>query len=444
MATRKDPYSKLIRLCTGSSDAYAPGEEPPPCIWGDSSSMQDGYGSIHKIFYFTLKNGRHFADGDTHEDYVNPNTICPAEIFLAEGFPAKYSRLTDLNGEKNDQYKRYQYKGNGQLTHVHDSEIWIYDAEYTTQHVGLEDDGKTDDDDDTDPWDRAPWNVSLDFPEEVIPFRYAYKGNKRFADSYDSKAKRALDPVVNAAKDRILAETIKWNLQLSFTYALKPRSDLDITTIRSAQGSINKNDIKLCGLKIPAGRGRIISLKPQLIEEASDTSGNKVKEHWEVQATVQIISDSNESFNSKLLNVGSRALFNRQAKVDETTGKVLNNSFSSGHMEKSTIYSWFSFSNTNGQAGGNVTREFGSRRLLLQALNFWNKKYKEKFGAFDYEKMEDMPLTRDGMIDENVMNPNHENFGKYVTLEFQEFREMDWKQNSIFKQAAGKGGRIKW
>lgn len=443
MAIRKDPYSDLIRLCTGSSDAYAPGDEPPPCIWGDSSNMQDGYGSIHKIFYFTLKNGRHFKDGKVDGDYVNPNTICPAEIFLAEGFPAKYSRLTDLNGEKKDQYKRYQYKGNGQLTHVHDSEIWIYDAEYTTQHVGLQDDGVTDDDDDTDPWDRAPWGVSLDFPEEVIPFRYAYKGNKRFTDNDHSNTKRALDPVVNKAGDRILAETVKWNLQLTFTYALKPRSDLDITTIRSAQGSINKNDIKLCGLKIPAGRGRIISLKPQLIEESSDTSGNKVKEHWEIQATVQIISDSNETFNSKLLNVGSRALFSKFAIVTPT-GKVTNNSFFSGYMEKSTIYSWFSFSKENGQAGGNVTREFGGRRLLLQALNKWNKTYKKEFGNFDYEKMEDMPLTRDGMVDEDALNPNNSNFGKYVTLEFQEFREMDWKQNSIFKQISGKGGKIKW
>ena len=161
----------------------------------------------------------------------------------------------------------YNYHGNGTLEHFNpDSKYWVYRADYVYSK------NRSSYRRDKAPWESPPSNVSISFPETVVPFRAAYDAsNMRYMEGNVT-----LVPVANSAGDLITAETHNYAIQLSFSYCLEPK-DFSLEKVFFCNHSVNKNKIKVCGITFDAESAMITNLSPQYHEETTDSSQKKIK-----------------------------------------------------------------------------------------------------------------------------------------------------------------------
>ena len=421
-------YSKIIRPCNGGDEKHL--EEPGPYRWEPEASVNNGFMTLQKTFYFTLKDlpaDSTFWEGDMQSDntriQVLPRMIPPSEIMKSEGFPQK--------GEALAEDSHYHYTGNGTLRHWdNDARIWEYTAEYTNE-LQHDSDGRPVDDN-TPPWKRKPSNVQIQFVEQEEPFTVGITGgNKQYSEAFgkDDAAGYCFrnmyhkNMIRNTAGDPINARTKHSYTQVSFTYNVKPE-DFNVNDIIACNGSVNKAKVKVIGLTLPAGVARIVSLQPQYIDQWQDGSYQKKQSYWQISVTIQI-NIYYETFNQKLLNVGNRAVFHQGGSVN-ASGAFTDGT---GMSYKARIVQWNSWTLNDGQAGGSP--QFGPICWALTArrkYEYQRTQYKKQdvWPSFSYEEGSDLPLKRNGSMDVEAMTPNHERFGDYLMVEYKEYQSKDW------------------
>ena len=425
-------YSKIIRPCNGGDEQHL--EEPGPYRWEPEAQVNNGFMTLQKTFYFTLKDlpaDSSFWEGDMQNDnqrlQVLPRVIPPSEIMKSEGFPRK--------GEALAEDPHYHYTGNGTLRHWHnDTRIWEFTAEYTNE-LQYDSDGNQVDDN-TPPWKRKPTNVQIQFVEQEEPFTIGITGgNKQVSEAFAFDYASGIcyrnpyhkNMIRNSAGDPINARTKRNYTQVSFTYNVKP-SDFSVTDLISCIGSVNKSEIKVIGLTFAPGIARVVSLQPQYIDQWQDGSYQKKQSYWQISVTIQM-NTNYESFNQKFLNVGNRAIFHLQSSnTDRITSKGVYLD-GSGTAYKSRIIQWNSWGDNYGQAEG--TPQFGPIDAALEAKKKYDKAMadankKDIWPAFSYEEASDIPLSQNGTVDKYALVPNHERFGDYLMLEFKEYPNKDW------------------
>jgi hypothetical protein len=403
-------YSSIIRLCNGTSND--PSAEPGPYAWDLSSSLQEGNATITKIFNFRLSDA---ARGSGIKSYE----VCPVEVMKASGFPVRFSTLPEAT--------KYKYYGNGtiELTDP-DSEYWKYRAEYVMQRsASTSKDANSDaDDEKTKPWNRRPTNVSISFPEIVIPFRAAYNANNNRYTKLTDGTRVTLVPVTNTAGDIIETETKKNYVQLSFTYALDP-TDFDVNKFLENYNSINKSQITVCGITFPAASCLLVSTHPQYHNEVTDSTESKSWTWWEIEVVLQY-DPSGDEFEQQLVNLGNRALWHKSLDVG-TTGIVFG---ASGALDTvpSEIYHWRSFaSTTHGQNGSTESVQFGNLACAMKAKTAFDNRFKASKGwTFVYEKDAQMPLNTNGTLDIDCLTPGHARYKKPRVRSFQEHKRKEW------------------
>ena len=399
--------SSIIVQCSNNTTIDDPRTElPSSYVWETSATVSDGNLSLSRSFYFTLKNGV----------TVRPREVPPCEVFRAEGFPKKFARLPED--------RRFIYLGNGELSKLNgdiDSAIWVYKAEYI-YNPNIDDD----EDENTKPWDRAPWNVSFSHPEVEKPFRYAYDSeNRRFKtvehDAYYGEIQVPTNPVVNSAGDIIEASSTKTNLQLNFTYAVRP-SRFNINDVMDCIHTINKSKFKVIGIEVPAGRGFMQELEPHY---NVDDNGN---EYWELNTAI-LLDRVGDGFARHLLDVGNRALWPRNGQWDVNAYGVIqvNSNFTLSTCPEA-IYGWWSFTDySKGQFAPTSTFQIGNSAMLNKAKWQFDHTAKLIIGQdFVYEKLEQVPLNSDGTVNKAAMNPHGSAHKHYRVLTFQEHPKRDW------------------
>lgn len=404
--TSPSQQSTIIEPCSNERlKCDEKSELPSTTGWDAEAQVQDGHLSFPRYFFFRLKDGVQ----------VNPREVPPIEVFRAPGFPKKYSRLPED--------RRYIYRGNGNLTHGNgdiDDNVWVYKAEYELYT------GDDDEDENTKPWDRKPTNVSLTHPEVQKPFRYGYDSeNRRFKtvqhNAYYGEIQVPTCPVVNSAGDVIEAMQTKTNLQLNFTYGVRP-SRFNINDIMDCIHTINKSKLMVLNIEIPAGRGFMEQLEPHY---NIDDNGN---DYWEISTSI-LLDRVGDGFARHLLDVGNRALWpatgcnvNQYGVVTQTTPYVLARA-------PQAVYGWWSFNDyRKGQFNPqDNTYQLGNAAMLMKAKEYYDNNSKQITGQeFVYEKLDQVPLNRDGTVDKVAMNPVGAGHKQYRTLTFQEHPQRDW------------------
>lgn len=402
-------YSTIIVPCSGTSSD--PMQEPGPYAWDLSASMQNGIATITKIFNFTMSSA---AVGSG----IKPYAVCPAEVMKSSGFPVRFSVLAEDT--------RYKYYGNGTIEHTHpDSTYWTYRAEYTIQRsasASLNSEGSSDDES-TPPWKRKPTNVSISFPEVVIPFRMGYNGNNNRYTTRDDGSIDVLVPIVNSAGDIIEAETKKHYVQLSFTYCLSP-NNFNVNDFINNVNSINKSKAKVCGLTFPAGSCLLVSANPQYHDEVTDGTKSKSWKWWEIDAVLQY-DPSGDGFEQRLLNIGNRAIWYAGMRVN--SNGVVSHTGTTLQKYPSEIYHWRSFADgTYGQTALTETIQFGNRECLQMAQTAFNTKFKSKGWTFAFEEDSQMPLLPNGTLDIDAVTVGNSRYQRYKSVHYQEHKRKDW------------------
>lgn len=400
--------SKIIVPC---SDDTVPSDVrtslPSAFGWETSASMSDGDMTLSRLFYFTIKSGV----------TVRPREIPPIEVFRAPGFPKKHSRLPEDN--------RFVYLGNGELTKLNndiDSIIWVYKATYTW------DPSHIDEDENTTPWNRKPYDISLSHPEVQKPFQYAYNDNNELfvttTNKQGNKVEVPADPVVNTAGDRFELLQTKTNLQLNFTFNLRPTS-FNINNIIACQHSINKSKIKVIGIEIPALKGFMENMEPRY---NVDDNG---REYWAISTSI-LIDLIGDGFKRRVMEVGNRAIW--PANVEDTVdgNGVIDNTGKWGTLSKKSqaIYGWWSWNMNKpnmGQFASTSKFQVGNGQQLQQAKQKFDHFIRPSLQQeFIYEKMEDVPLDLDGTVYFESFDPNSPHYKDYYVKTFQEHPQVDW------------------
>lgn len=411
--------SKIIVPCSNDTlpDDWRT-DYPSANGWDTTASVSDGNITITRFFFFTIKSGV----------TVRPREIPPIEVFRAPGFPKRRSRLPED--------RRFIYLGNGELSKIGtdiDSKLWVYRATYVLD-ASIDDD----EDENTKPWNRKPWGVSLTHPEVQKPFLYGYdENNRRFKtiryDSYYGEIQVPTDPVINSAGDRYELMRTKTNLQLNFTYALKP-SRFNINDLMDCIHTINKSKIKMIGVEIPARRGYMEGLEPHY---QVDDNGN---EYWEINVSI-LLDRVGDGFQRHVYDVGNRARWHLGGyQYDSQTNKVVNAngvivSYGSGALTPSSqaIYGWWPYDNIRGQFSPGKKFQIGNAQMLMQAKEQYDKvlNANKRFGEFVYETLSDIPLAPDGTVWFDAMDPSSPHYGQYHIKDFQEHPQRDWDSLDI-------------
>lgn len=412
--TSPSQQSTIIEPCSNERlKCDEKSELPSTTGWDAEAQVQDGQLSFPRYFFFRLKDGVQ----------VNPREVPPIEVFRAPGFPKKYSRLPED--------RRYIYRGNGSLTHGNgdiDDNVWVYKAEYELYT------GDDDEDENTKPWDRKPTNVSLTHPEVQKPFRYGYDSeNRRFKtvqhNSYYGKIQVPTCPVVNSAGDVIEAMRTKTNLQLNFTYSVRP-SRFNINDIMDCIHTINKSKLMVLNIEIPAGRGFMEQLEPHY---NIDDNGN---DYWEISTSI-LLDRVGDGFARHLLDVGNRALWPATGWKVNDYGVITQDTPYTLARAPQAVYGWWSFNDyRKGQFNPrDNTYQIGNAAMLMDAKSKYDnnsKKFTQQ--EFVYEKLDQVPLNRDGTVDKVAMNPVGAGHKQYRTLTFQEHPQRDWDSLNMPKR----------
>ena len=392
-----------FRLCAGTGMPTSESDEPSAYRWPLSTPMQDGVATITRDIYFTYEG--------TDTDY---RELDPSGIFKSTGFPVYGEKLY-----KGDTGCHYNYHGNGTLEHFNpDSKYWVYHADYVYSK------NRSSYSRDKAPWDKPPSNVSISFPETVVPFKAAYDSN----NARYSTSNEILVPVCNSAGDLISAETHNYSIQLSFSYCVKP-DNFVLETLLGCNHSVNKDQIKVCGITFSAESALITNLSPQYQEEATDSSEKKTYKYWEIGVTIQADREGGK-FRKVLLDIGSRAKWpilnvNSDGSVTERFDMPLPSAV------PSQIYCWRTFNAIDGQMSPNSKPVYGDKYALSDAHNIY-RKLSNDLPEFQFEKMENVPLNN-GFVDLDVLRPGPF-FGKYNTVTYREYIVKDWASLNMPKK----------
>lgn len=383
-----------FRLCTGSGDPANGSDEPSAYGWPLSTPMQDGVATITREFYFTY-------DG-TGVDY---RELDPSGIFKSTGFPVYGAKLYP-----GDTGCHYNYHGNGTLEHFNpDSKYWVYRADYVYSK------NRSSYRRDKAPWESPPSNVSISFPETVVPFRAAYDAsNMRYMEGNVT-----LVPVANSAGDLITAETHNYAIQLSFSYCLEP-NDFSLEKVFFCNHSVNKNKIKVCGITFNAESAMITNLSPQYHEETTDSSQKNTYKYWEIGVTIQADTERGK-FRRVLLDIGNRALW--PLLYVHSDGSVTQVGEGNETSIPRQIYSWMTFDRVNGQMSANSKSAYGHKWALAKARDIYIKTTAD-LPEFQFEKMENMPLKNGRLYLTPIQQGK--DFGKYQTRSFREYEVKAW------------------
>ena len=409
--------SKIIVPCSNDTlpDDWRT-DYPSANGWDTTASVSDGNITITRFFFFTIKSGV----------TVRPREIPPIEVFRAPGFPKRRSRLPED--------KRFIYLGNGELSKLNgdlNSKIWVYRATYVLD-ASIDDD----EDENTKPWNRKPWGVSLTHPEVQKPFLYGYDDeNRRFKtvqyDAYYGKIQVPTDPVINSAGDRFELMRTKTNLQLNFTYALKP-SRFNINDLMDCIHTINKSKIKMIGVEIPARRGYMEGLEPHY---NVDDNGN---EYWEINVSI-LLDRVGDGFQRHVYDVGNRAKWHSDiSKTVDSNGVVQSRGTGALTTSSQDIYGWWSFDQTSaatkqlGQFAAASRYQIGNAQQMMAAKWYFDHDIKPVVNSeFVYETLSDVPLAPDGTVWFDSLDPTSSHYRQIRVKDFQEHPQRDWDSLDI-------------
>lgn len=401
-------------------------DDPSQTFRHSGSTMQDGVVKIVKTFYFKVPDGE------------NPRDYSDIDVYNHLNFPQMMSAFSDD--------ARYKFYGNAQIAKQSaDSRYFRAECEYSTRNPHATDSDGGEVNSDTPPWKLRPDNIRFTHPEIVVPFTAAYNSTGELyedsgkKDSLGNVIYNAVNPVVNSAGDIIPADTAKKFLQMSFTYATRTWS---MNNLLNFGNSINVDEIKVCGLPIPAGKALLLTPEVDYITVYHDNS-NRIKwEYWSVNITIQI-DTSDLLLTRKMLNIGNRAFFAEIKLQDDLLTKeellpgtdTLPSQICMFRKAKKTVYEFAVEWNDNGDPTKTKKKTvyfptgekvFCSWAQYLAAREMYLKK---SGGEYDCqcEQLTDMPLTETGHLDMEAIEQKK----PYETLSFREFPSRSWSSLNI-------------
>ncbi|MFQ3578665.1 MAG: hypothetical protein SNJ71_00815 [Bacteroidales bacterium] len=127
------------------------------------------------------------------------------------------------------------------------------------------------------PWDRDPFNISFSPLEIVVPFQKGYDQQKDVNGSPSV-------PVLNSAGDPFEDSTTQMNLIIKFSYNLK---FFDPIWIIKYMDTINKSDVQILGVEIPARKGRIKNLAASKMQTYKE-NGSLEYEYYQVDIEIEV------------------------------------------------------------------------------------------------------------------------------------------------------------
>ena len=264
-----------------------------------SASVSNGVITITRKIYF-------------ESDNMNEG---PVDIAKLEMFPKMYSA--------HPLYPNYKYYGNANIDSIINTperSVWCAELEYSTTNSNATDDEGKAITSETPPWKLKPDNISFSYPEVVIPFDVGYTSDGL---AYAVNTKKDSDQVVtgkrvsNTAGDPLALTRSVHNIQMDFTYAIKS-DKWSVKNLLDYNSTINSEDMKICGVTIPANKALIVSMSPTYITTYKD-DGSKKWEYWSIGVSIQIDLTGN-LLCRKVLNVGNRAKFK---ELDLSKDKLL-------------------------------------------------------------------------------------------------------------------------
>lgn len=257
-----------------------------------SASVSNGVITITRKIYF-------------ESDGMNEG---PVDIAKLEMFPKMYSA--------HPLYSNYKYYGNANIDSVINTperSVWCAELEYSTTNSNATDNEGAPVTSETPPWKLKPDNISFSFPEVVVPFEVGYASDGlAFAVNISKEEEKKSDQTVrgelvaNSAGDPMLLNRSVHNIQMDFTYAVKS-GDWKIGNLIDYNGSINIEDVEVCGIRIPAYKALLVSMTPTYVTTYND-DGTKKWEYWSINVSIQI-DLTGHLLCRKVLNVGNRAKF---------------------------------------------------------------------------------------------------------------------------------------
>ena len=374
------------------------------------STMQDGVITINKKIYFRVPAGE------------NPRQYSDLDVYAHPNFPKKYSALS--------QDPRYKFYGNASISHERDeSKYFIAELEYSTSDPNATDADGNAVTSDTPPWKLKPDNISFSYPERQVPFQAAYNSS---GQRYNAQG-QALIPVQNSAGTPFVAQTTERDMEISFNFAAKKWNPNNAIHYGS---TINAQDITVCGIRIPAGRGLLKSPECEFITTYEDGS-NKVKwEYWNIRVSI-LITFAETGHSKVVLNIGDEAFFTQKQYNDELlvgNQGVLMPATTNGKPSRICSFRKYKEVRMGGQdyayqpIGDRVFcswEQFLAFRnaaiIKSQILQGLGGSYKGGIVDPQCEQLSQMPLTSLGFLDENAIKNK-----TYNTLSFREYPTKSW------------------
>ncbi len=375
-------------------------------FFSSGSSMSDGIVTIPKILHFKIP------------DTDNPRDYSDIDVYSHRNFPQYGSALPED--------ARYKFYGNASIEKQPDSHYFHATCQYSTSDANATDSDGGGVTSDTPPWKLKPDNIVFSYPETNIPFRAAYNNKGRLwkAGTQNTNNPIALIPVTNTAGDPIDELKPVKNINISFTYAIK---NFNPNQFFIYPNSVNKNEIKILGITIPAQTATITSLEPNYITVYEDNSNKAKWEYWSININI-LVDIQDTVINAHPLNIGDRALF------DAFTFTPTNTEIAATENAE-TIVSWIM--PTKDSKGKyiqlNGKKMYSGWQQFVKCYQLLNNSENDYF-QMQYEQMEKMPLLPNGHLDVDAITIGHERFKSYYYLTFRRFPFISWESLNLPKK----------
>lgn len=382
-----------------------------------SASVSNGEATIHRYIFFEAESASEDA----------------ADILGMESFPQKNSA--------HPRHPSYKYYGNAQISPVSNSKkYWMADLEYSSSNPNAKDSDGNTVTKDTKPWKLKPTDIGFSYPETTMAFTAAYNSSGK---KYD-KDGNVLVPVVNSAGDPYSVETSTRDLQMSFTFASK---DWDPGYAIKYANTINAEEIKVVGVRIPAGCGMLMPPECSYITVYEENSTRVKWQYWNVTINI-LLNYSGTRLNRRLLDVGDRARF---PAITLSGDAMLTDAGKSGSILKATpMASQICHFRLMDKSGKDYVPSadkiiFCSWDQYLQARKIYhdasvilkNKGLMSNLYELQCEQDTQMPLASDGTLLLGAIQGTQENKNNpkpYRTKVFREFPQIDWKPLDLPKK----------
>lgn len=241
-----------------------------------------------------------------------------------------------------------------------------------------------------DPWKLGAQSVSVTFNTESVPFIYGYNQNGQRIQ------------LLNSAGCKITAETSRFIKAVSFMYCVKAKSKGDAPV--NDYPVINASSVKVAGFSIPALQGMLMPMSANYVTEYDETTGDVLREYWEVTATVQI---NKKGWAKRLLDVGTMAKF-----PDEDSSGL-----------PKPIYQYTPWKSKNDAENVSVRPVFGSINAVVKAKNEYAKLFtgdeqQKRWDSLPYQEItEPMPLNNGELYHQALYNPANTPYKEIVVYE---------------------------